>query len=54
MAVGSKGKGKRGGARIILNVMVEDKRVYLLSIYDKSEKANLTDKELLELLKYLE
>jgi len=53
LAIASKGKGKRGGVRIILNVVVEDSKVYLLAIYDKSEKANLSDKELSNLLSYV-
>ena len=51
IAIASKGKGKSGGARIITNIIIADSTVYLLSIYDKSEKENLTDKELNELLK---
>jgi len=51
LAISSKGKGKRGGARIITNFVVTDETVYLLSIYDKANKENLTDKELVELLK---
>lgn len=51
IAISSKGKGKSGGARIITNVMIQDNIVYLINIYDKSEKENLTDKELSELLK---
>jgi hypothetical protein len=39
------------GARIITNIVIKDETVYLLSIYDKSDKENLTDKELDELLK---
>ncbi|MFC3365963.1 type II toxin-antitoxin system RelE/ParE family toxin [Pedobacter fastidiosus] len=50
IAIASKGKGKSGGARIITNFVVSDGIVYLLAIYDKSEKDNITDKELLELL----
>ena len=50
IAISSKGKGKSGGARIITNFIVTDKTVYLLSIYDKSEKDSLTSKELSELL----
>lgn len=50
LAVSSKGKGKRGGARLITNFVIADETVYLLSIYDKSDKENLTDKELDELL----
>jgi len=53
MAISSKGKGKRGGARVItcnvlLNVMNTD--IYLLAIYDKGEHKNITGKEI-ELLK---
>lgn len=53
LAIASKNKGKSGGARVITNFVVTDNDVYLLSIYDKSEKENLTDKELDELLKYV-
>lgn len=51
LSIKSKGKGKSGGARIITNIMVSETTVYLLSIYDKTDKENLTDKELQELLK---
>jgi mRNA-degrading endonuclease RelE of RelBE toxin-antitoxin system len=51
ISISSKGKGKSGGARIITNIVIHDETVYLLSIYDKSVKENLTDKELDELLK---
>lgn len=50
IAIASKGKGKSGGGRIITNIVVTDNIVYLLSVYDKSEKENLTDKELEALL----
>lgn len=50
MAIASKGKGKSGGARIITNIVIADTIVYLLTIYDKSEKADLSDKELEQLL----
>ncbi len=50
LAISSKGKGKSGGARVITNFVIADETVYLLSIYDKSEKENLTNKELDELL----
>lgn len=53
IAISSKGKGKSGGARIITTVAVTDSTVYMLSIYDKSEKENLTNKELGELLKFV-
>jgi mRNA-degrading endonuclease RelE of RelBE toxin-antitoxin system len=50
LVISSKGKGKSSGARIITNFVIADKTVYLLSIYDKSDRENLTDKELNELL----
>jgi mRNA-degrading endonuclease RelE of RelBE toxin-antitoxin system len=53
VAIASKGKGKSGGARVITNIVISGKVVYLLAIYDKSEKQNLTDKELEELLQNL-
>ena len=51
IAIATKGKGRSGGARIITNIVITEETVYLLSIYDKSDKENLTDKELDELLK---
>ena len=41
LAIGSKGKGKSGGARVITHVYILRKTVYLLSMYDKSEQANI-------------
>lgn len=43
MAITSKGKGKSGGARIITCVKVMSARVYLVSIYDKSEHSDISD-----------
>jgi mRNA-degrading endonuclease RelE of RelBE toxin-antitoxin system len=53
MSVASKGKGKSGGARVITNVYIEEKVVYLLSIYDKSEQSNISDRTIEELLKLI-
>jgi len=53
IAIASKGKGKSGGARAITHVVIKDNTVFLLTIYDKSEKENITDKELKELLNQL-
>ena len=50
LAIKSKQKGKSGGARVITNVKVVDAKVYLLTIYDKSEKDDIQEKELNELL----
>jgi hypothetical protein len=46
-------KGKSGGARVITCVKITSNKVYLLSIYDKSKKENISDKELNELLKFI-
>lgn len=46
----SKGKGKSGGGRVITNVLVNHTTVVLLSIYDKSEKQNISDSELKKLI----
>ena len=51
IAIASKNKGKSGGARIITYLMLKDKSVFLLTIYDKAEKQNITEKELKELIK---
>ena len=53
LAIKSKGKGKSGGSRVITNFVVANDTVYLLSIYDKSDKDNLSDKELDELLQFV-
>jgi mRNA-degrading endonuclease RelE of RelBE toxin-antitoxin system len=53
MAISAKGKGKSAGARVITNVYIKGNIVYLLSVFDKSEKENITDKELEALLKFL-
>ena len=53
VAIKSKGSGKSGGARVITCVVAVRKEVYLLSIYDKSEQATLTDKRLKELLQQI-
>lgn len=53
MSIASKGKGKSGGARVITYTLIlaeTDTEIKLLTIYDKSERENLTDKELLELV----
>lgn len=57
LAVKSKGKGKSGGMRIITYVHIEieqeseeETNVYLLSIYDKSDFENISDKLLRNLI----
>jgi hypothetical protein len=51
MAITSKGKGKSGGSRVIYCVKIVVGSVFLLSIYDKSDKENISDKELDAMLK---
>lgn len=51
LAISSKGKGKSGGARIITYIQILAETVVLISIYDKSEKATITDKEINDRLK---
>lgn len=54
LAIRSKGKGKSGGARAITYLYIATKTVYLLTIYDKSEKADLKPSELKDMIQYLE
>jgi len=53
LGIASKGKGKSGGARVIVHVIFKDDTVYLLSIFDKSDIENLADKDILELIKLI-
>ena len=47
----SKKTGKSGGGRVITCVKIVDETVYLLSVYDKSEQENISDKRLHFILK---
>lgn len=52
MAIVSKNKGKRGGARVVtchVLVDVANTDIYLLAIFDKGEQKNISEKE----IKYL-
>lgn len=50
LAVSSKGKGKSGGARIITCVIIAENEIYLADIYDKSEKENISEERLKEIV----
>jgi len=50
LAIKSKGQGKRGGARVVTCVKVVAHVCYVLTIYDKSERADLAPGELDALL----
>lgn len=53
LSIASKGKGKSEGARVITHFYVSQDTVFLLSIYDKSEKENISEKQIKELLKLI-
>lgn len=40
-----RGKGKRGGLRLIYYYLVSDMQIWLLTLYDKGEAADLTARE---------
>ncbi|MFY8022160.1 MAG: type II toxin-antitoxin system RelE/ParE family toxin [Bacteroidia bacterium] len=50
LAISSKRKGKSGGARVITYLYVITETVYLLTIYDKGEKADLKPNELKDMI----
>lgn len=51
LAIASKGKAKSSGARVITHIYVAGQIVYLLTIFDKSERENISEKEILLILK---
>lgn len=54
LAITSKGKGKSGGARVITYTVIlaqTETEVKLITIYDKSERENISDAELLDILR---
>ena len=51
LAITSKGQGKSGGGRVVTCVKVERGNIYMLTIYDKSEKEDLQANELGKILK---
>ena len=53
LAITSKGKGKSGGSRVITFVVLRRAEVYLIAVYDKSEKDSLSQGEMAELRKSL-
>ncbi len=53
LAIRSKGKGKSGGARVITYVVTDNKEIYLLTIYDKSEFDSVDDKILKTIIETL-
>ncbi|ADB41103.1 type II toxin-antitoxin system RelE family toxin [Spirosoma linguale] len=50
LAISSKNKGKRGGARAISCVKIVDETVYLIALYDKSETETIAEGDLTDRL----
>ena len=53
LSITSKGKGKSGGARVITYIKITATTVFLTSIYDKSEKAAISENELARIFKLI-
>ena len=49
--IAAKGKGKSGGARVITCIKIVGEKIYLLTIYDKSEQESISDQERDDLLR---
>ena len=43
LSFAAKGRGKRGGRRVIIQLAVDDTRLTFVYIYDKSDMGNVTD-----------
>jgi len=50
LSISSKGKGKSGGARLITYILLKEKSVHLVYIYDKGQLDNITKDQILKLL----
>lgn len=50
IAFSSKGRGKRGGGRVIIRLTIEDTCLSFLYIYDKSDLQNVSDAFLEEII----
>ncbi len=50
IAISSKGKGKSGGARVITYVVTEEREVYLLTIFDKSEMDSIDTRTIKDII----
>ncbi|MDO8367107.1 MAG: type II toxin-antitoxin system RelE/ParE family toxin [Saprospiraceae bacterium] len=50
LRIASKGRGKSGGGRVITCVKILDDKVYLLTLYDKSEQSSIDEQRLDALL----
>ena len=51
MKISSKRTGKSGGARVITCIRIIEQRLFLVSVYDKSERESITKKQIELILK---
>ncbi len=51
LACKSKGTGKSGGFRVIIFYIEDDREIYLITMYDKSEEKNIHKNKLILLIK---
>ena len=54
MAITSKGRGKSGGARVIIRVRIVADELQLLYIYDKADMENVSETFLRDVMKRME
>ena len=54
LAITSKGRGKSGGARVIIRVRIVNDELQLLYIYDKSDFENVSDSFLRDVMSRME
>lgn len=54
LAITSKGRGKSGGARVIIRARIVEDELQLLYIYDKADYENISDNFLRDILKRME
>ncbi len=54
LAITSKGRGRSGGARVIIRFLIIADELQLLYIYDKSDLSDISDSYLNDLLKRME
>jgi hypothetical protein len=54
LAISSKGRGKSGGARVIIRARIVEDELQLIYIYDKADIGNIADSFLRDILKRME
>ena len=54
LAISSKGRGKSGGARVIIRVRIVADELQLLYMYDKSDFGNISDAYLRDIMKRMD